>query len=1077
MPNLQQLSCSIELASSHDKLREHNTTYGDGFVETLVAVPDFPTGFSIHLTSKGYIAPGLAMFVYMDGLYQCNRNKGGCRLGRAAMDQEANDLDFRVRQKETKNRGGTFVAREWRFEKLDIVSADEQSALNPDIQSNIGTIEVVVLRCRDTHDAPPDQISRMASAGGNVARRIYPAENARGPAFLKRSSANLVSIQQAPLAVDTDVGSASKILGLFDGSADNLPTDLGYDGNNDDRGRPYYHDRGPYHDERRSDWTNTYRSASRKLLRPTVDSGSYWRGHSPPCTGGYRTGSYHYGRPPPRENRLSERDFDTRREEYSRSSNYYDGDWQQHSYYGHPQERPHPQRRRDSSPYSRVETLPSSSLESSRRLSNKTTFDELPALSPPSHAPPVVINQYAVYPNPTSGRTHLADATQPTARRAASSPSEVGLDWNRSDVEARRNPARQRYELDFRADDSETGRRVSSHRYQAPNAPFDIQSNRQRRISVCSHHHHPSECQHNLDVHQPQQDNRRGRSNGPGPWAFSGQHSVSNDEEGDSPDLPDRLKCTCSGNSQSKDGGKANGFSASRGGRDNTSSSQQTNAHNSEKRDAAERRGANTANHGEVARNQSGNNHHKQDSSGHDSGHGWRNVKNNAKATGNSSNVQVDNSGKRSDHGNGTGPGDSRKTGSNKQPDWGHNDRSNNGNAKQSSCRLHGDGNQESRSWHGNEAGGNTMNGGGWTSNNQNQDDSGDQSNGNDWNDGPNKEGNDWDGNGTTSQQDNWQNDNKDNNEQANGTWGGADETNEQEDNQNAGWDTTNQPNQQKDESNDNHAWDASNTPNQHDETSPKANEDQHKAHTPTTPHKTAGTSQPLLPTNSPNTRPYWSTWNATPDDLSSPASRAHRHRSEKVFIAPEEPCYKISRDTAERQRVDTQVRPGKGVAYAHSVKSVEYLDSVEKPYAVFRFMYRSRAMLERILGSSVEETEEEYKQRIASMSKDDVIAELLRTRNAAATSSPAADDKTHGARAAWSPSSQRGANGASSTKDDGSKKSGQIQENKRDQKSHHGDSSANRDKGNSWDSGKDVENQGGWDNGGGQRPMDANGW
>lgn len=870
------------------------------------------------------------------------------------------------------------------------VSADEQSALNPDVPSNIGTIEVVVLRCRDTRDAPPDQISRMAPAGGNVARRIYPARNARGPASLEQISSNLVSMQQASLAADTDVGSASGIFGLFDGSANDLPTNFGYDGNNDDRGRPYYHNRGLYHDERRSDWTNTYRSAPRKLLRPTVDSGSYWRGYSPPRTGGYRTGSYHYGRSPPRDNRFSDHDFGPRREEYSRSFSYYDGDWQQHSHYGHLRECPHPQRRRDSSSYSRVETLPSSSLESSRRFSNKTSFDELPAPSPPSHAPPVVINQYAVYPNTTSGRTHLADATQSRARRAASSSSEVGLDWNRSDVEARRNPPRQHYELNFRADDSETGRRVNSHRYQGPTAPFDIQSNRQRRISDHSHDHHPSYCQHDLDVHQPQQDNRRDRSNGPGPRAYCVQHGLSNDEECDSPDLSDRLKCTCSGSSQSKTGGKGNDFSASRGGGDNTSSSQRTNAHSSGKRAAAERRGVNTANHGQVARNQSGNNHEKRDRSGHNSSHGWRNVKNNANAIGNSSNVRLDNSGKRSNQGNRTGAGDSQRTGSNEQLDWGHNDKPNNGNAKQSSCQLHGDSNQESQSWHGNNSGANAMNGGGGTLNNQNQDDSGDQSNGNDWDDGPNKGSNGWDGNGTSGQHDDWQNDNKvndsdqqcqgqdqdwnsnsnneggrnnggdnghwnaasngqDNNEQANGTWGGADETNEQENNQNAAWDTTDRSNQQEDESRNNNddTWGVSNTPKHQDESSPKANEDQHKAHTSTTvPYKTPGTSQPLLPTNSPNTRPYWSTWNATPDDLPSSASKAHRHRSEKVFIAPEKPCYKISRDTVERQQVDTQVRPGKGVAYTHSVKSVEYLDSIEKPYAVFRFMYRSRGKL-----------------------------------------------------------------------------------------------------------------------------------
>ena len=32
-------------------------------METYIAVPEEPTPFSIRLTSKGYIAPGLAMFV------------------------------------------------------------------------------------------------------------------------------------------------------------------------------------------------------------------------------------------------------------------------------------------------------------------------------------------------------------------------------------------------------------------------------------------------------------------------------------------------------------------------------------------------------------------------------------------------------------------------------------------------------------------------------------------------------------------------------------------------------------------------------------------------------------------------------------------------------------------------------------------------------------------------------------------------------------------------------------------------------------------------------------------------------
>lgn len=46
--------------------------------------------------------------------------------------------------------------------------------------------------------------------------------------------------------------------------------------------------------------------------------------------------------------------------------------------------------------------------------------------------------------------------------------------------------------------------------------------------------------------------------------------------------------------------------------------------------------------------------------------------------------------------------------------------------------------------------------------------------------------------------------------------------------------------------------------------------------------------------------------------------------------------------------------------------------------------------MLEKILGTSIEETEEEYKQRVARMSKNDMIDELLRARVITSLPSPA---------------------------------------------------------------------------------------
>ncbi len=67
MPTLKQLTCNVEWAGSRLPLQEHHTIYADGYVETFIAIPLIPSPFSIHLRSHGYIAPGLAMFVYASG--------------------------------------------------------------------------------------------------------------------------------------------------------------------------------------------------------------------------------------------------------------------------------------------------------------------------------------------------------------------------------------------------------------------------------------------------------------------------------------------------------------------------------------------------------------------------------------------------------------------------------------------------------------------------------------------------------------------------------------------------------------------------------------------------------------------------------------------------------------------------------------------------------------------------------------------------------------------------------------------------------------------------------------------------
>lgn len=101
-----------------NQLAEFGTAYGDGCVETFVAVPEQPQSFAIRLSFSEFIAPGLAMYVFIDGAYQCNRNRQGLKL-RKPLDRKSL-VDFVVRQKEEFQEDGTMIARDWNFERLDI---------------------------------------------------------------------------------------------------------------------------------------------------------------------------------------------------------------------------------------------------------------------------------------------------------------------------------------------------------------------------------------------------------------------------------------------------------------------------------------------------------------------------------------------------------------------------------------------------------------------------------------------------------------------------------------------------------------------------------------------------------------------------------------------------------------------------------------------------------------------------------------------------------------------------------------------------------------------------------------------
>lgn len=118
MPTLKDIHCSIELSNGKAQLREFGTTYRDGGVETFVTIPESSKPFTVHLKSSSFIAPGLAMYVFIDGVYQCNRNRQNLKLrqplGRKSL------VDFVVRQKEERQEDGTMMATEWSLAMLDL---------------------------------------------------------------------------------------------------------------------------------------------------------------------------------------------------------------------------------------------------------------------------------------------------------------------------------------------------------------------------------------------------------------------------------------------------------------------------------------------------------------------------------------------------------------------------------------------------------------------------------------------------------------------------------------------------------------------------------------------------------------------------------------------------------------------------------------------------------------------------------------------------------------------------------------------------------------------------------------------
>ncbi|EXJ69629.1 uncharacterized protein A1O5_07665 [Cladophialophora psammophila CBS 110553] len=120
MPTLKDLVCHVQWADTGSPFPEYGTVYGDGVVEAYIAIPTHPQVFTIRLTSRKFIYDGLAMVVFIDGNYQCNRNRVNLQPAKKNLPEIRTNIDFLVRQKEKPMGDGTYMGRQWRFDDCNL---------------------------------------------------------------------------------------------------------------------------------------------------------------------------------------------------------------------------------------------------------------------------------------------------------------------------------------------------------------------------------------------------------------------------------------------------------------------------------------------------------------------------------------------------------------------------------------------------------------------------------------------------------------------------------------------------------------------------------------------------------------------------------------------------------------------------------------------------------------------------------------------------------------------------------------------------------------------------------------------
>lgn len=127
----------------------------------------------------------------------------------------------------------------------------------------------------------------------------------------------------------------------------------------------------------------------------------------------------------------------------------------------------------------------------------------------------------------------------------------------------------------------------------------------------------------------------------------------------------------------------------------------------------------------------------------------------------------------------------------------------------------------------------------------------------------------------------------------------------------------------------------------------------------------------------------YWTKWSAghrgygpAPD---GDDRDQHKNPDYNPYIAPAYAISPVCAKHAYSRGVEAHVKTGPAARYKHAFGRPDYLDSMEAPYAVFTFHYRTAQVLSKIVRKNVQPDHENEYQKVRMTSRAQLEQELLR--------------------------------------------------------------------------------------------------